>query len=305
MPDADQKDAGALPVTIQSLLNEGGRKLRLAGLDTPDLDSRLLLSHISGLPHAQLLSRDQQPLDETLCSKFDELLNRRLNHEPISRILGRREFWTYELKLSPDTLDPRPDTETLIEFVVKFFHDKRQEPLRILDLGSGSGAILCALLAEFPNAKGLGIDISPGACETARQNLSETGLDRRGEIRSGDWADGILQNAEVGHFDIVVSNPPYIPTGELARLAPEVRLFDPHIALDGGADGLDAFRSITAAIGYILATGGLLAFEIGMDQGDAVREIMQCGNLIDAGEMRDIAGHIRVLGGQAAQSERD
>lgn len=283
--------------SIQSILDAGAGQLRKAGMDSPELDARVLLCHASGLSHAQILSRNEQALGEADARAFDALLARRLKHEPVSRILGRRGFWKGELKISPHTLDPRPDTETLVEFVLEHAQARLEQALQILDLGCGTGAILCALLGELPNGTGVGLDISQEACAIASQNTVDVGQDGRAQIKCGDWRGESLKSAAPGRFDIIVSNPPYIPSNEIASLAPEVRLHDPLIALDGGLDGLDGFRAIAAAARELLKPGGLLAFEIGMGQHDAVRTIMNDFGLQDAGEKRDLAGHIRVLGG--------
>lgn len=269
-----------------------------AGIETPRLDARLLIAAAMDINAAGLLARMNDRLDTKAIEKLAGFATRRLAREPVSRILGSRGFWTLDLTISPDVLDPRPDTETLVQAVVTACRDRRAAPLRILDLCTGSGAILAALLSEFPQATGLGTDISAAACTIARQNLETTGLSARGEIRQANWADGID-----GPFDIVVSNPPYIESSALAGLDPEVRHFDPHLALDGGQDGLDAYRAIAAALPRLLPPGrdgitGLVFLEIGATQATDVSTIVTAAGLTHIQVSKDLGGRDRVVSGQ-------
>lgn len=216
-------------------------------------------------------------------------LARRLEGEPVSRILGRRDFWGLSLAIGPDVLDPRPETEGLIGAVLDALGARRDDPLQILDLGTGSGAILCALLHELPAARGLGIDRSPAACRMARANIANLGLAARGALVCGDWSD-TLDAA----FDAVVSNPPYIRSGDIASLDRDVRAYDPLPALDGGEDGLDAFRAIAPRLGSLVRTGGVAAFECGWDQGESVAAVLR-GSLVGVRVYRDLAGFDRVV----------
>ena len=193
-----------------------------------------------------------------------EFATRRAAGEPLSRIVGKREFWGLSFTISPQVLDPRPETESLVEASTAILRDRRDERLRILDLGVGSGSLLCALLVEFANARGVGVDISTDAVDVALDNLDACGLSERGEIRVGDWTNGLE-----GLFDLIVSNPPYIPTAHLSRLPREVRDFDPWLALDGGIDGLAAYRRILKETRRILAPGGWLLVELGVGQAAA------------------------------------
>ncbi|MDT2020497.1 peptide chain release factor N(5)-glutamine methyltransferase [Methylocella sp. CPCC 101449] len=292
--------------SMAAVLDRIAEAFAAAGIDTARLDARLLLSAATGIDAAGLLARMNDPLDETALDTLIGFVTRRLDREPVSRILGSRGFWTLDLAISPDVLDPRPDTETLVQAAVTACRARRDEPLRILDLCTGSGAILAALLSEFPNATGLGTDISPAACAIARQNLEATGLAARGEIRIADWADGI-----VGPFDLVVSNPPYIETSALAGLDPEVRHFDPQLALDGGPDGLTAYRAIATALPKLLATDGdkgrglgtgLVFLEIGAAQAADVSAIVEAAGLTHIEVIKDFGGRDRVVWGRG-QSE--
>jgi release factor glutamine methyltransferase len=214
---------------------------------------------------------------------------RRAAGEPLSRIVGKREFWGLSLTISPHVLDPRPETESVVEASIAVLSDRRDEQLRILDLGVGSGSLLCALLVEFANARGIGVDISADAADVALGNLDACGLSERSGIRVGDWTNGLE-----GLFDLIIANPPYIPTADLRRLPREVRDFDPWLALDGGIDGLAAYRQILPESRRLLAPGGWLLAELGASQAAKVTAIAnQCG-FTDVTTYRDLAGVDRV-----------
>ncbi len=217
-------------------------------------------------------------------------VSRRLAREPVSRILGTREFWGLPLAVDAAVLDPRADTETLVAAVLDALGGRRATSLAVLDLGTGSGAILCALLHELPAASGLGVDRSLGACRVARANLDRLGLGHRAAIVCGCWDDALG-----AAFDVVVANPPYIPTGDIAGLEPDVRDHDPALALDGGADGYDAYRAIVPRLPALLAPGGLVALECGWDQGAALAGMVRAAGLADVAVHPDLAGHGRVV----------
>jgi release factor glutamine methyltransferase len=214
---------------------------------------------------------------------------RRLAREPVGRILGRREFWSLPFELSPETLEPRPDTETVVETVLSFLPD-RQAPLRVLDLGTGSGCLLVALLHELPRATGVGVDRSPGALAVARRNAARNRVADRAAFAASDWTAALR-----GRFDLIVVNPPYIGSGELADLAPEVRLHDPAAALDGGEDGLAAYRIVFAGLRDILAPAGTLIVETGSTQEQGVRTLATANGLDVIKVAHDLAGHSRAL----------
>jgi release factor glutamine methyltransferase len=222
---------------------------------------------------------------------------RRAAREPVSRILARREFWGLPLAISPAVLDPRPDTETIVAAVIAAFASARAAPLRILDLGVGSGAIVCALLTEFKAATGVGIDVSPRAAEQARANLAACGLAERSTICVGGWGAAVD-----GRFDIVVSNPPYIPSRAVEELEPEVRDYDPRLALDGGPDGLDAYREIAPRLAGLLAANGRFFLEVGAGQAKSVMAALSQRGLVGLEGHCDLAGVVRVVGGRAADS---
>lgn len=271
-------------MTLRQLRRLAETRLREAGVDTPELDARLLVQHALDLSRDDLFIKADTPIPEPGAARALALVERRAAREPVGRILGHREFWTLDLALNPDTLEPRPDTETIVEAVLDAL-PMREAPLRLLDLGTGTGCILLALLAELPNATGLGIDLSPGAVEAAAGNAARNGLAGRASFRIGNWADGVT-----GRFDVVVSNPPYIPSADIAALAPEVREHDPRRALDGGADGLDAYRIIAAQLPGLLGAEGVTALEVGQGQAGDVARLLDASGLTVTGVIRDLGG---------------
>ena len=282
-----------LPITPDTTRRQAMRLLaeafERAGIEDATIDARLLLCAAAGFDHAGLIRDPDLPLEEH-AEQTLHFAQRRLAREPVSRILGERSFWSFDLLVTPDVLDPRPDTETIIDTALELLGARQSEPLRILDLGTGSGAILCALLDCFPNATGLGVDLSKEACAIARENLNRCELTSRGQIRQGTW------NAALpGPYDLVVSNPPYIPSADLADLDPEVRLYDPSLALDGGGDGLTAYRDICALLPDLLTPGGLAIFEIGIGQGPDVKALMAQAGLRETSGRADLAGVERAI----------
>jgi release factor glutamine methyltransferase len=265
------------------------QRFAAAGIESAALDARILLCAALRIDHAALVRDSGLPLGPS-ADRLHDFIARRLRSEPVSRILGSREFWGLPFKISPAVLDPRADTEILIETVLSAFASRRHEPLRVLDLGTGSGAILAALLSELPSAFGLGLDKSIAACRIARENLAALGLAARGHVIQGSWTAPLR-----GPFDVIVSNPPYITTAELGDLARDVRDYDPMAALDGGADGLEPYRLIIPALPLLLAPGGGVAFEIGATQSQPVSALLGAVGLESAGIKTDLAGHDRVV----------
>jgi release factor glutamine methyltransferase len=265
---------------------------RLAGIDEPEVDARALLGHVLNLDRAQLISHSDRILDAHESATISAYAARRLKREPASRIIGHREFWNVMLQLSPDVLDPRPDTETVVEAALDFVaHDGlRMQRLRVLDIGTGSGALLLALLSELPNALGTGTDISTAALAVARGNAERHGLASRCTFVACDIAAGVQ-----GPFDLIVSNPPYVAHGDIATLTPEVRDYDPAIALDGGSDGLDGYRAVAADAGRLLAPGGRLIVELGAGQENAVRALFTKAGLTVGKARDDLGGIARAL----------
>jgi release factor glutamine methyltransferase len=259
-------------------------------VDATDTDARLLVGAALAIDHTKLASDPDRVLSNDDAKALSALTARRLNREPVARILGRQEFWSLPFRVSPDTLVPRPETETVVEAALDAVRDRKTDALRIADLGTGSGAILLALLHELPHAIGIGTDRSAGALATARANASALGLSRAA------FAACDYSSALGGSFDLIVSNPPYIETGDIDHLQMDVRDHDPRLALDGGADGLSAYRAIAADAARLLATGGVLVVELGFGQLAAVSDVMANAGLAPKGPVRaDIAGVPRAL----------
>jgi release factor glutamine methyltransferase len=275
--------------TIQSTIAEMQERFRAAGLETPELDARLLVQGVTGFSHEELLLNFNKLLTDTESKKLTEMAERRIGREPVSRILGIRVFWRSEFKVSSETLDPRADSETLIESVLKYAD--KEAPLTILDLGTGTGCLLLSLLQELPQAKGVGVDISEGAVQTARQNAEDLQLSSRAAFIAADWAEIAINNP----FDIVISNPPYIADSEIPNLEPEVSRHDPHRALAGGVDGLDCYRSITRLLPRLLTPQGKVFLEIGYNQAGAVKGILAGQGYRVLQTVPDLAGHDRCI----------
>ena len=266
---------------------------RTAGIEAADVDGRLLVGHALHLDRARLIAQSDRILEAREINVISALAARRLKREPVSRILGQKEFWSIALAITPDVLVPRPETETVVEGALDFVvrGGLRMEKLRILDIGTGSGALLLALLRELPNATGTGTDISTGALKVARENAARCGVEGRCTFVVCDIASVVE-----GPFDLLVSNPPYIAHDEITSLAPEVKNYDPTVALDGGDDGLAAYRAIAADAKRLLAPGARMFVELGAGQEAAVRDLFTNVGLIAGIARTDLAGIPRVLG---------
>lgn len=267
---------------------------RHSGLDSPDLDARLLVGHALGLDHTALASKGERQLSAEEVSAVNDLATRRLAHEPVARIVGHKEFWGLEFKVTPATLVPRPETETLVEAALAAIPD-RSLALRIADFGTGTGALLLALLSEFPNAVGIGTDISISALPVARDNAVRLGVGSRAHFIACDYGSALR-----GPFDLIISNPPYIASGDIAGLDSEVRNYDPGRALDGGASGLDAYRAVVAHAGRLLAPEGIVVVELGAGQASSVAALMGKGGIAADAPKPDLSGRFRALLGRAA-----
>ncbi|WP_375454348.1 peptide chain release factor N(5)-glutamine methyltransferase [uncultured Methylobacterium sp.] len=256
----------------------------------PGSDARFLLLGVLGLRNIDVALHGGRQIGSEGAARLDAALRRRLAGEPVARILGAWEFWGLPFRLSPETLVPRPDSETLVEAALRGVPD-RAARLRLLDLGTGSGCILVALLSELPRATGIGLDRSEGALHTARANAAENGVADRAGFVAADWCDPLA-----GQFDLVVANPPYIAGAAIAGLDREVREHDPALALDGGVDGLDAYRRILEGVsGGLLSERGTLHVEVGFDQARAVAEYGAKAGFAVRGIARDLAGHARTV----------
>ncbi|MFG5118679.1 peptide chain release factor N(5)-glutamine methyltransferase [Methylorubrum sp. POS3] len=263
-----------------------------AGIANPRGEARFLAEHALDLSAADLLLQGRTPLGAAGAQALEAAAGRRLAGEPVARIVGAWEFWGLPFALSPETLVPRPDTETLVEASLRLLPE-RDRRLRLVDLGTGSGCILVALLHERPHAFGIGLDRSREALVTARANAMANGVGGRAAVLRGSWLDAVS-----GPFDLIVSNPPYIASGVIPTLQAEVRGHDPMAALDGGTDGLDAYRAILAGIARrpgLLAPGGAVALEIGYDQAEAVTDLAEAAGFREITLTRDLAGQARVV----------
>ncbi len=272
------------------------QSFRAVQIDSPDVDARLLIGQALHLSRAQLIAQSDRLLEAREINVISALAARRLKHEPVARILGRKEFWSLELQVTPAVLVPRPETETLIESALDAVTARglRNEKLRVLDIGTGSGALLLALLSELPNATGVGTDISAEALEVARANAERHGLNARCAFVACNLANGVA-----GPFDFILSNPPYIAGGDIASLPAEVRDYDPRLALDGGNDGLDFYRAIAVDALRLLAPDGRLIVELGAGQEASVNALFTKAGMAARTSRKDLAGIPRALSATA------
>ncbi len=278
---------------IAGLLRLATDRLAKAGIDGPAREARLLLEHAAAIPLATQIAFGERVVADEAVVAFERAVSRRVDREPLSHIIGRREFWSLDFQVNRDTLDPRPDSETLIDGVLHALAidaDYRSRPFSLIDFGTGTGCLLLALLSELPMAQGLGIDLNPGAVAMATANAERLGMAKRASFRQGDWDQGLS-----ARFDVILSNPPYIPSAEIEDLAPEVARHDPRLALDGGVDGLDAYRALAQTVIRVKKPDSLIAFEIGYGQAAAVTEIMAAAGLRREAVAADLQGHERVL----------
>ena len=292
MTGGGPSDDTAFPPTLtrRAALRQAAALLDMAGIADAEREARFLLLGLLGLEPRDLILEGDRALGD-VATRLAPALARRCAGEPVARILGAWEFWGLPFTLAPETLVPRPDTETVVEAALAILPDRRASR-RILDLGTGSGCILVALLSELPGAIGIGIDRAPGAVRAARANAIANGVGGRALFACGDWGEALR-----GPFDLVVSNPPYIATGDIAGLDREVVAHDPRAALDGGRDGLTAYRTILGNLGAagLLRSGGSVVLEVGFDQAAAVQAIGEAAGLSFAGITHDLAGHARAL----------
>lgn len=270
--------------SFQTALGDGRALLAKAGVAGAERDALRLLAHAAGWDVGRLSIELGQPIASDIAARFDHAIAQRAAGRPVAKITGWRDFWAGRFRVTDDVLDPRPDTETLIEAALQYPFQ------RVLDLGTGSGCIVLSLLAERPTATGVGCDISPAALDVARANAADHGLCPRVSFVQSDWFSAIE-----GRFDLVVSNPPYIALDEMADLAVEVRAHDPFCALSDGGDGLGAYRSIAAGIGRVLRPNGMILVEIGPSQAAAVAQLFQNAGLVEIAVLPDLDGRDRVV----------
>lgn len=279
--------------TLVSLWTDARRRLEAAGVDSPVIDARLLLEAGAGVGRVDIVTDPRRPVSAAQAAAVEVLLRRREAREPIGHILGHKGFWTLDFTVNADVLSPRPESELLVEVAMETL--PKGWPARVLDLGVGSGAILLSVLSERPASTGIGVDASEAALAVARGNAKRLKLADRAELRQGDWADGIE-----GQFDLILSNPPYIPSADIDGLAPEVAKWEPRLALDGGPDGLAPYRRIIADLPRLLSPIGAFAFEVGRGQAEAVQALAEAQGLTTSTPRLDLAGIPRVVAGKRA-----
>ncbi|MBI1774724.1 MAG: peptide chain release factor N(5)-glutamine methyltransferase [Proteobacteria bacterium] len=275
-------------MTIGEELSQAVQILAQAGVPQPRLDARVLLAHALGGPLEPLMGAGEVSLPPAVSDQYQRFIARRVGREPVSRIVGHREFWSLNFVLSPATLDPRPDSETLIEAALAV--SRPETPLAVLDLGTGSGCLLLALLSERPLATGLGIDIDPEAVAVAGRNAARHGLAGRVRFQEGDWGAGLD-----GPYDLILCNPPYLPTGEIEQLEPEVARHEPRLALIGGSDGLEQYRRLGAELLRLIGSAGFAVVEVGRGQADEVEAILRASGLRTVERRRDLSAIERCL----------
>jgi release factor glutamine methyltransferase len=279
--------------TIATLVRETTDRFKALGIESARLDAQILLAHVLDVPRENILRDGHLVLEGALFDAFQRLVDQRAARKPISHLIGHREFWSLDLEVTPDTLDPRADSETVVDAALRLLPDRRA-PAHILDLGTGTGALLLALLTELPHATGLGFDKSEAALAVAQRNAERLRLSDRARFHAGDWTSAQWTRDLDGPFHLIVSNPPYIPTRELALLQPEVRA-EPSLALDGGSDGLDAYRLLVPVLPDLLVKGGGIVFEVGLAQAEAVGALMTAQGFTAPGMARDLSTRARAL----------
>lgn len=280
-----------MSATLVSLWTDIRKRFEAAGIDSPVIDARLLLETGAGVARIEIITDPRRALTQTQVDAVEALVARRLKREPVAHIVGHKAFWTLDLRVSRDVLIPRPETELLVEAALEMIAPDAKA--RVLDLGVGSGAILLAVLNDRPNATGVGVDASEPALAVARTNAEALQLSNRIELLHGDWCAGLDES-----FDLVLSNPPYIPTADIEGLQPEVAQHEPRMALDGGPDGLGAYRTIIAQLPKVLRPGGGFALEVGAGQADAVAALAAAAGLNILPHKADLAGIDRVVLGK-------
>lgn len=276
-------------MAVRSLMNEAAERLLAAGVETARLDCEVLLAHCLGISRLSLLTEIEEEPSAQQRQRYEQMIARRMEHEPVAYIIGRGEFWSLDLTLTADVLIPRPDSELLIS--VGLNHLGADTSGTIIDLGTGSGCLSLALLSECKSLKAIGLDVSAGALEVARENAQRLGLSRRFQLRCQSMLEWLHGGEQV---DMIISNPPYVTPQAYAGLAKDVRLYEPQGALLGGADGLDFYRAIARSSAAHLTPGGAVIVEIGYDQGEAVTSLFK-QHFMQVDCLQDLAGHDRVV----------
>ena len=273
---------------IGELLRAAIIELSQADIPTARLDARLLLEHAANLPNQTIYLHPELELSSSISENYQQLITRRVNREPVAKIIGSKAFWLDNFIVNNHTLDPRPDSEIIISAALELFPEKTGQ-FSFLDFGTGSGCLLFSLLREFPFAKGLGSDLSTEALKVARQNIELLALQDRASLIQQNWGDALT-----GQFDLIISNPPYIPTAEIIGLEKEVKLYDPMAALDGGADGLDPYRYLAGQIAALLKPSGYIILEFGYGQAESVQQIFKRNGYVLLKVLQDLAAIQRI-----------
>lgn len=281
--------------TIEAALRLATSRLTDVGIEDARREARILVGHAVRLDPQAVPITPERTMDQDQWLQFNNVLGRRCSRRPMAQVLGRREFWSLNFEVSEETLAPRPDSETLVEAALAAFPSETAA-IRILDMGTGTGCLLLSVLSERPAGSGLGIDLSEEAVAVARRNAVHLGLDARSRFEIGDWTEGLA-----GPFDLVIANPPYIRSDEIPLLEPEVGMFEPSLALDGGPDGLDCYRKIAANCRDLMAPDGRIVLEIGIGQAMSVAQILSSAGLADITIRRDLAGIERCVTAQSGQ----
>ena len=280
-----------MSLTLVQAWTAARKRLEAAGVEGPVIDARLLVEAAADATRVDIIADPQRLLTDAQEAVLEDYVGRRESREPVSHILGRKGFWKIMVRVTADVLTPRPDTETLVDLALKAFPLGRV--FTLLDLGVGSGAIILAILAERPGGKGLGVDVSEEALAVARENAANLGLADKVALLRGDWTSGLGDAS----FDLVVANPPYIPTADIAGLQPEVATYEPRLALDGGPDGLDAYRLLAPEILRVVKPTGRFFVEIGFDQSEAVEALFKAAGASQVATVKDLANRDRVVMG--------
>ncbi|PKR52754.1 peptide chain release factor N(5)-glutamine methyltransferase [Thalassospira povalilytica] len=282
-----------MSATLGTLMAEGVAALNEAGIENARMDVRILLARAAGVDGGRISA---WPEDEVAADKetlFRDMIARRSGHEPVGRILGERDFWRHTFKLAPETLEPRPDSETLVEWAIDFLEDN--DAPRIVDFGTGTGCLLLSTIGDLPGSSGIGLDISEGAVACARENARALDLDGQVEFRVSDWDSALGDRERADGFDLVMSNPPYITRDEMETLSPEVQKFDPRIALTDEGDGLAAYRVLSQVAFDLAKPGGFVIFEIGRGQEKDVGQLLVEAGFVGVEYREDLGGIVRCV----------
>ena len=293
---ASSTSSSAVASTLGALMAEGVAALNTANIENARMDVRILLARAAGVDGGRITAWPEDEVPAEKVAVFQDMIARRVSNEPVGRILGERDFWRHTFKLAPDTLEPRPDSETLVEWAIDFLEDN--DAPRIIDFGTGTGCLLLSAIGDLPGASGIGLDISEGAVACARENAQLLELEGQVEFRVSDWDSALSEAERKDGFDLVMSNPPYITAAEMETLSAEVQKFDPRRALTDEGDGLACYRIIAAGASRHLQPGGRLMVEIGWTQGPAVADLFRAAGLSDVRIIPDLDGRDRVVTGR-------